>query len=673
MRSSRLALALTGLIVLVLGLSFRASNAQEFAVQNEQLLTMEAGTVFEILAVPDEADAQVSCVLTEERQFVEAGRDRIFRTRFAKTGNYILDAGVYSPTQKTGIRKTLRITVTTPTPLPTGTGALETPEPLFVETVPALQGNGLVLKEEGSIFQIKGNPAAAPFTLDLNTAVDANGDGNPANDSDGEKTFFMTDGTPLHLWMVTPVTKRSIQITSATNQKTITLYGNGESISAPGIQAEIGENGTAIFSVVFAGDKKPEAPLLYEWDFGDGTQSQLTSPEHRYGINGSYTVRVNIINLETGLSQATAETDVAISTVGVLPPETPEEEPKSSGSGIGSFLWTIIKGLFWLLLAVGIGFGVMYVISRFRKSGGLQKKLEQIESTLVPKKEGKKGETSPKSVIDVAPPMELKRTPEKEVPSSAKKEAPKPAPAPAKAEEAPAPAWLKKGLEKSAEPKKEPEAKPAPAPAPAPKPVSPPPAPALPKSSPSTQTKEETITPPWLQGIGETTSTPAAERSDLSDVPPVTPKPAPIPAAKPAPAPAPLIPPPPAPVIPPPVRSDVSNVPQAPKVETVPAPKPLPPKVAPPAPVKPESAPTAAPKPAAPVMEKKEPAPPVQPKPVTEKKEAAPPAPKEIPKAPAAIADAKAPATPAELTDEEEPIAFVRAESIEEQNGKKDA
>ena len=136
MRSSRLALALTGLIVLVLGLSFRASNAQEFAVQNEQLLTMEAGTVFEILAVPDEADAQVSWVLTEERQFVEAGRDRIFRTRFAKTGNYILDAGVYSPTQKTGIRKTLRITVTTPTPLPTGTGALETPEPLFLETLP---------------------------------------------------------------------------------------------------------------------------------------------------------------------------------------------------------------------------------------------------------------------------------------------------------------------------------------------------------------------------------------------------------------------------------------------------------------------------------------------------------------------------------------------------------
>src|SRR3989344_6712785 len=151
MRNSRLALALAALLILVLGWSLHSSLAQEFLVENEQAFNIEAGTVFEILAVPDETDAQVSWVLTEERQFVEAGRDRIFRTRFAKTGNYILDAGVYSPTQKTGIRKTLRITVTTPTPLPTGTGALETPEPLFVETAPALQGNGLVLKEEGSI------------------------------------------------------------------------------------------------------------------------------------------------------------------------------------------------------------------------------------------------------------------------------------------------------------------------------------------------------------------------------------------------------------------------------------------------------------------------------------------------------------------------------------------
>ncbi|OGJ55971.1 hypothetical protein A3D88_01060 [Candidatus Peribacteria bacterium RIFCSPHIGHO2_02_FULL_52_16] len=633
MRNSRLALALAALLILVLGWSLHSSLAQEFLVQNEQAFNIEAGTVFEILAVTDETDAQVSWVLTEERQFVEAGRDRIFRTRFAKTGNYILDGGVYSPTNKTGIRKTLKIAVTAPTPLPTGTGATEIPEPLFVETEPALQGNGLVLQEEGFVFAIKGNRAAAPFTLDLNAESDTNGDGNPENDNDAEKTFFITDATPLHVWIVAPVTKRTIHIGAGAQEKTITLYGNGESIAAPEIESEVGENGAVLFSVRFVDDEKPDTPLHYEWDFGDGTQSLLTSPEHVYAVNDTYTVRVNVINLDSALSLATAETTANVTNAGAVPPpETPGEEPQGNGSGVGSFLWTILKGLLLLLVAVGIGLGAMFLLARFRKSGGLQKKLDQIESTLVPKKEGKKGETSPKSVIDVAPPMELKRTQEKESVVQDKKETPKPAaPAtPVKPEEAPTPSWLKKGLDASATtkpaaatpapkaptspvaqpptpkpvatppaPKPEaPKAPPAPTPTPPPAPKAPvAPPPELPKSAPVEQSKQETVTPPWLNGMGEETK-PA----------PIVPKkePTPTPAPKPVPTPAP---------------------------------------VAPPAPEKKEMTPVQAPTPPAPS------------KPVEVKKE-----PTSMP-----IPEAKK-----ESTDDEEPIAFIRADSIEEQNGKKE-
>ena len=48
--------------------------------------------------------------------------------------------------------------------------------------------------------------------------------------------------------------------------------------------------------VGFSANVRGDAPLTYNWDFGDGTSSSSPTPEHTYMSEGQYTVSLNLLN-----------------------------------------------------------------------------------------------------------------------------------------------------------------------------------------------------------------------------------------------------------------------------------------------------------------------------------------------------------------------------------------
>src|SRR4051812_13785126 len=55
-------------------------------------LQVQTGNILEFLGENSSSDAAFSWVLSHNGTFVEAGRERIFRTRLTEDGNYTLDA-----------------------------------------------------------------------------------------------------------------------------------------------------------------------------------------------------------------------------------------------------------------------------------------------------------------------------------------------------------------------------------------------------------------------------------------------------------------------------------------------------------------------------------------------------------------------------------------------------
>src|SRR3989338_6122654 len=188
----------------------------------QESIAVIPGAVFEILAVHEFPDAQVSWVLTEDRTFLEAGRSAVFRVRLTKPGTYTLDGGVFSPSQSVRLRKKMEIVVKADAATPAEgdtshvgrdrsvASAVATALPSeLVRTTPPLQGDTVVMRPDG-ILTLMPLRAGDTLNLDADTERDSHGDGDPANDADGESTFFRTDGTPLRLWFASPKDQRSL-------------------------------------------------------------------------------------------------------------------------------------------------------------------------------------------------------------------------------------------------------------------------------------------------------------------------------------------------------------------------------------------------------------------------------------------------------------------------------
>lgn len=619
-------------------------------------IRLQVGEILEILPTSDIVNPSYSWILTQDRTFLQAGRTAVFRYRFIQPGTYSLIAQIEAGDQSTRITRTFSIDARARTPgivssasssamSVSGSGAT----PILVTLDPAGDNaNRSVLQQDKDLLKLMPvNLDTKPLSLDIDITQDSDNDANPANDVDNKGTFFQLYAEPLYIWFASPLEDRKMSVITIVNgeaqvqpiEAASAAYAaqNGFLVSPADMNVQDMGEGNYAFSVAFVDGVTPTAPLLYQWTFGDGQESLLMNPTHTYTTNGTYTVTMQIKNLVNGSDVARAEQQITVTaaTGAAASSAASSEAPVNNGTGNSFDMGTILLygGLF-LVFAI-LGLGGMFVISKLRKGKPLDERLADMEKSIVTKDAIAKtphlvipatATVSPVSAKPVAPaPTKEEFAKREENAASTSKPAETP-----RIDENAAPAWLKKGLETAPA-----SAAPTPAPVP-PKPVAPP-APVVP--TPVAPPKPVTPPAPIVKPV-----VPAAPKPE-----PVTP-PAPLP-PKPAPA-----------VIPTPSASVPTPKPVAPPAPAEPKPTPVvPPKsVTPPAPrvVVNPLIPSKPPVPVVPPVPKPAPAKPA---------ELAAAAREEIPVPP--VAKSPAPAAPKPeskpIEKQDEPIAFIRAESIE--------
>ncbi|MFA7681861.1 MAG: PKD domain-containing protein [Candidatus Peribacteraceae bacterium] len=621
-------------------------------------LTLPRGSVFEIIARHSVTNPAFSWIFSLDGTFVEAKRTAFFRTRFIDEGLYQLVGDIASADGSVRLQKTLRIDVPATGNMPgTKSGAI-------IATTPALDAKGrIVLDSAQSVIGFFPVDGIQALTLDLDTTRDNDGDGDPSNDNDVHGTFFETKATPLHVWFTEPVTDTTVVLRSGAQLQSIRIVNRTIATQEDELERRTVEivaqdlgDGTTQFSVEYP-KGTPDFPVLLQWDFGDGKTSLLSTPQHTYAANNRYTVKVSIRNLQTSAIVEGTSATVQIESVSAVPPsDTPEDQEQTQDRGaLLSTVLLIVKVLLIAIVSIAVGLGSIFAVSRLVK-----------KRSAIPLASEDASATKDVDALEETQPMEIvEATAEEEVPPLPTEEPvvekePEPV-AESMPEEKPAPE------PEPPAPQTEPETTPEPLPdwlqpaksAPQPKKQTPPKKKEVPSVEPSASSAP---VPPWLASQTTEQEAPPAET-----VQPAAPA-ADEPKAEPTPV-------PPTPQEPP--QESVANGAEGPlpdwlkpraEENKLPVEEPAAPSE-PPAPPPPE--PSAAP-----------------PKPV-----APPPAEVEGPTPPwlaqASASDAPTPIMPAQSPaqqntdpapqknvqeslsaepDDEEPIAFLRADSVEEQD-----
>lgn len=552
--------------------------APQLAPALNEAIELKAGDILEILPIHTLAQPTYAWILTKERAFIQADRNPLFRIRLTEPGTYTLTAEVTSGDRTARVRKVFPVVIAQRTPgaMPAAQGAK------LVTAAPRLTENGdIVLPRGGQTVLLTPTGNLRPLNIDLDLAADTDGNGNPGDDVDNVGTLFQTDATPVLLWFLDPVTKRDMQVSAPKADGTLLTQAiavrgidqarsEGVVQSPVSIQAAERGDGTHQFSVQFADGSQPEDPLLYRWQFSDGTESLELQPIRAVSATGGLTVTVSVRNLMTG-------TDIGTATKTVLPAapassaassgaseaassaasEEPSEPAPESDGGILARIMPFVPLVGAFIGAVVVGMIVVAIVSTLRrkrggaeKTGALQQHFAQMETKLLQKEQEKKT-----AVAQPAPPAPPEAIAEREVTRSLPSRQPEPA-----VDVQQAPSWLKQGLQgkpAAAAPKQPATATPAPAAPPAPpatKPAAPAPAPKpAPAPAPQKQPEQKPQAPKPAPPPAPAQPKPApAPSPEPAAAKPITPPPAAAaPAQKPAPAPAPEAPKPaPAPAAP---------------------------------------------------------------------------------------------------------------------------
>lgn len=423
----------------------------------DEVITIETGDVFEIMSVSDDPRAKTVWILMQDRTFIEAAQNKIFRTRQVLPGDYLLDGSIDEPMMGSQTRRLFLLRILPRAPKDPS----QNPSTEILKTFPRTEPGGITLPENLHVVKFEPDPAQSKrFAI----ITDANvGQAAP----DNLDTYSFAEASPLHMWFGTPRDRTmEVAIERSDNiiwrQSIALTIGEPESIAQnQGIVASVLTDG----KVRFALEQPPAAsePLLVLWEFGDGGQSMRTSPTHKYTRDGTYTVRVSVRNVTTG--EVTSSTETTIEVTGTQGTGSTSSAASSVAAASSSSAPAVVDdgpGFFatalerlnsgfarTVLMVVGIivilGL-ILIVINRLLKRSKLDKTLEAAESTLLKQK-------SVKEIIDTpAAPMQVKRAPKEERGS----EEPSPSPTPQPQlepviDESAAPSWLKKGLSKGNE------------------------------------------------------------------------------------------------------------------------------------------------------------------------------------------------------------------------------
>ncbi len=483
---------------------------------------------------------QWSWVITRERTFLQAGRNRVFRIRLTQTGQHQLAADTRSDTRAEQWQRIIPIEVTAPS----GEEAAPGVEALAQTDPPADAEGTVTLPATRELLRITPlQEDLQSLSLDLDITRDSDGDGDAQNDNDAAGTFFASQGTALFVWFPAATFERTLLVQAVlpsgeTASQMIVLRSAAAApveeetvpVGSEDIVMEQRGRGIVAFSVRPEAIESISAPLLFQWDFGDGQQSLLGQPSHRYPEAGTYRVLVRLQNLETGEEMGRLEAEVVIEEA-AFPAEEKTEAPAEEQQAAEKPLpiGLIVKIIVVFLLAAIAGAALSLLFAKSRGKVSLQKVLESAEAKLVKKP------TVPE-VSEAAPPMALPVTAE-EVPlleeKGAAPETPSAAPEHAwlteeerrtalTVEETKAPSWLAQGI-RDAEERGIKPATPAPpvlqAPPPATAPPSPPGQPPPPPAEANPPSAE--AEPPAPPSIEETAPLPPPE--DAAEAPPLEP------------------------------------------------------------------------------------------------------------------------------------------------------
>lgn len=580
------------------------------------VIRLEAGQTVEIGTDTNSPNSQFSWILTKERQFIGAQRTRFFQTRLADPGTYTLDVSSQDPLSNESGYRAFTLFVSPPAGMGNPVPRIDTSSDAFSAVLrtdpPAI--NGIVyLPPEGGVIKLDPSSSMgtiASYSLDLDGAVDSNGDGNALNDRDNQGTISERQGTSIFLFMMPKASPRTVTLTTtdlASGLTTSTSLAVAFSDPPAEVQPVNGSlaggpivmeaNGLIVrFSTQLDPASTQGKSLLTEWDFGDHLKSLLETPQHTYGAPGSYTVTLSVRDIATGeiVSSGTASVEVSApqttASASTEPSSVASSDASSdasdtsqdNGLGIGSFLTVG----FIVLLLLG-GAVALYVVLQWIKgktTASLQRTLEKMENTLVKKEVSANPSTVPEPMKlnkEAPKPSSAKEMPEREKAKTEFTSRTRTNEAPT-ASAGPAPSWLANSGAKAS-----PSAQPPPAPAQpkmtpapaangngsaaapawltqAPKPPSTSPAPtAMPPATATAGT-----TPPWLAKAQAMPATPSGAPATMPQttkplspppvavtatpiVPPAAPikpdTPVPVPTSAPVPAPIPTSAPTPVP------------------------------------------------------------------------------------------------------------------------------
>lgn len=404
--SCRLIAAIT---VLVAALAWGRGRIQAQGSIHTEELALPLGAVLEVLAQEGSPQTQYAWVLSFERTFLQASRGRIFRTRFSQPGKYQLSAEVSAPGRKS-VRGSFTIAVS-------AQGATASASTELLETIPPAMEEVIALGDATRLIVIRPLPGMLRgLMLDADLNSDEDGDGNASNDRSAEGSFLPSEGLPLHLWVTGELpasfglTGQQLDGTPYARQITATA-GPAPSVPSPEPAPTAGDiafteqaDGSLRLRVQ---DAPADAPILPLWDFGDGAQSMLMEPAHRYSASGAYVVSVRLKDLRNGIVIRDLRDTVMVRAARMEPePETPAPAPETPTQeqpfALSSLLPLILKLLAGLVAAGILGMIVTVLAAKLRKGKSFAERLEEADKNMAINKE-RPGSAPPPMALPSAP------------------------------------------------------------------------------------------------------------------------------------------------------------------------------------------------------------------------------------------------------------------------------
>lgn len=397
----------------------------------EEAIALRPGGILEVYADTITPDPQISWVFSKGRTFVQAERGPLFSARPTDASEYFL-TGEVADSHGAPKRKVFRIQVSQDSPLISQSGKDGS---TLVHIFPPPGENGVtVLRGEQRIVRLDiVHPDIEQLALDIDSEQDHNNDGDPFNDNILGNSIFQAGRGSLYIWLTPSMQNQKFLFAArlkngalVTQQVQVISESYEEELQQQIEMEEQQRKDRTIIASKLIGEQKYKlsvvaepgvisGPILYHWDFGDGTQSLMDEPEHKFPETRTYSVHVVARDARTGeeivkadLSIAVAETadqGLMVDTTGEedINPETVQETAKKTGSIVA----TVVKALIILAVSVAVGILAVFIFAKM-KGKSLQESFEEAENKLV----GPPVDAS-------AEPMKIEKTEEEE--SEAKK------------------------------------------------------------------------------------------------------------------------------------------------------------------------------------------------------------------------------------------------------------